>query len=85
MSDTFDHEGDAWDSAMDAWDGCENGWGSAPVRMRAAKPDITCKRCRTPAYWQEVVGPDGRPKIRLFSGGKPHLCPGASVDEFEAG
>lgn len=52
-----------------------------PERMRVAKPDLTCKRCDADCYWQEVIGPDGQPKVRLFEGGKPHVC--KPSDDFE--
>ena len=42
---------------------------------------VKCNRCQTPAYWQETIDKDGHPKIKLFSGGKPHVCP-PPADDF---
>jgi hypothetical protein len=53
-----------------------------PEQMHAAKEDLTCKHCGEECYWQEVFGPDGKPRVRLFEGGKPHVCK-PSADDFE--
>ena len=70
---------------MSFWDDYEETFyhvkGSWPKLMHLAKKDITCNRCGAPAYWQETIDKDGHPKIKLFSGGKPHVCP-PPADDF---
>lgn len=59
MSDTFDHEGDAWDSLM--WDDTPTNW--------APKPK-TCKHCgERGLYWKQT--PQG---WRLAKKGEVHNC-----------
>lgn len=57
--------------------------GGRPARMHLAREDITCQFCGAEdLYWQEVFGPDGKPRARLFEDGKPHVCK-PSTDDFE--
>jgi len=53
-----------------------------PQQLRLAKEDLTCKHCDADCYWQEVIDANGRPKVRLFEAGKPHVCK-PSPDDFD--
>lgn len=44
MSDTFDHEGDAWDSLNDLEDQ-DGSWFGYPVQSLMPRAAPTCKRC----------------------------------------
>ena len=56
MSDTFDHEGDAWGSLNDR-EGDEEYYGPAPFIRHAYGPRITCKFCgANSVYWTRVKG-----------------------------
>ena len=63
MSDTFDHEGDAWDSQNDD----DFGY---PSSHRQPSQRIVCYTCGAPCYWIQDKG-----KWQLNAGGKRHVCP----------
>lgn len=70
MSDTFDHEADAWDSLNDE-DDDRHPYPSRPVR---------CNRCgSTDVRWRQQ---GGRWVLFSLQPGKEHVCP--VKDEFDA-
>jgi len=74
MSDTFDHEGDAWNDFYSR----EDGGASCSHTARAAP---TCTRCgKTGLNWQH----DGDSWVLHEGKFKVHRCPVAtSLDDFE--
>lgn len=85
MSDTFDHEGDAWDSLNDDC-GIDDvveymarqGWNGP--RSKVYGPPLKCNRCGSVnVYWQSCVG-----QHQLFSTltAEPHVC-AISTGNFE--
>lgn len=78
MSDTFDHEGDAWDSLNDEADS-DGYWGVYRPSRSSEPRRTTCDRCgATDVRWRQQTG-----KWVLFSlqAGVVHTCP--IVDDFE--
>lgn len=75
MSDTFDHEGDAWDSleGRDYWDGDDG-----PRYYRSPGPSLAhCRKCGALCAWRlDTSG------WRLYQDGGPHQCI-ARVDDFD--
>ncbi len=73
MSDTFDHEGDAW-ASLDWCDGEDDspGWGLRR-QPRCYRCAAVCTWHHTGVHWR-LMGPDGK----LHSCSKP-----ASADDFE--
>lgn len=69
MSDTFDHEGDAWDSLDDERDDGSD-YPNRRARDYIPRPPPRCHRCGAICYWIQTNG-----KWVLHAGGKPHVCP----------
>ena len=72
MSDTFDHEGDAW-ASLD-WTGEGNdpyggGYGMPRRSGNAQYRRPLCRECKTTCDWHHT----GERWV-LFSNGKPHKC-----------
>jgi hypothetical protein len=70
MSDTFDHEADAWDSLLDGRDDFDEDGGYWPREKKIVK----CMYCgSTEVYWK-TVPPNGRWCLHNTSNDKPHAC-----------
>lgn len=70
MSDTFDHEGDAWDSLND-------GYYDEPGHYFTPRPPPKCRACGTTCYWVQENG-----RWQLNERGQRHICP-PKIDNLE--
>jgi hypothetical protein len=72
MSDTFDHEGDAWDSMPDPFDHGDGYWSGGYSLRRGGRPVYQrplCRECKSTCDWKEWNG-----RWVLFEFGEPHKC-----------
>lgn len=71
MSDTFNHEADAWDSLDDDRDDEPN-------------DRLACRRCNaTGLHWQEIIKSDGTRGHALFNErNRKHVCAGPDTEGF---
>lgn len=79
MSDTFDHEGDAWASLDDDRDDDRAEYAYFARRRRPYfNAGVRCNRCGASCTWGMLQG-----KWRLVQHGSFHQCGSAQLDEFE--